>query len=72
MVSVFVSNHIKHTYTLRGPVQFFAVNLMKLIFANVIQRYDLRLIHGTNPSSILTGTMAILETLEFVLVYWKV
>ncbi|KAF2180150.1 cytochrome P450, partial [Zopfia rhizophila CBS 207.26] len=44
------------------PGRFFAVNEMKLIFANLLLRYDLKLIPGTAPARMFIGTMAIPET----------
>jgi cytochrome P450 len=50
------------------PGRFFAVNEMKLIFAKLIQRYDLRLVPGTAPSTMFLGTMTIPDTKLKVLV----
>ncbi|EUC47347.1 hypothetical protein COCMIDRAFT_3606 [Bipolaris oryzae ATCC 44560] len=44
------------------PGRFFAVNEMKLIFAKLLQQYDLKLIPGTAPKAMFIGTMAVPET----------
>lgn len=59
-----VVNRVADTvFTLHhSPGRFFAVTEMKLIFAKLIQRYDMSLRPGEAPKEMLIATMAIPET----------
>lgn len=49
-------------FAVRSPGRFFAVNEMKLIFADLLLRYDIKLAPGTAPRRTMFGNSFIPET----------